>query len=248
MKKIYACLVVAVLAVTPSFAVLVARWDFADQTCDDQSGGLDGTANGSVLIVDSGTSYFKKAVQIGSVKGMDYLNLGDIGTLGIYTNSFTVSLWVYRDSGEATTEFWDSQNGSRSAGYDGFTGSVRANNISNANKVYVSVGGGGLPARELLKKSVVADGQWHWVVIRYDGEADELKYFEDGVHAYSEDAIAVCSLVREAGRDLYLGDGFGGQIGDVRIYDTALSFAEDESGYLSGGELFDIYSGSSRSR
>lgn len=223
---------------------LVAHWDFSDGTYNDKVGDLDGTANGTVSIIDSGTPYFLKAVQTGTSFGSDYLNLGDLGTLGIYTNSFTVSLWINREAGDVSTEFWDSQNGTSTTGYEGFTGTLRATNVVNAGKIYLSMGGGGEIYKPLLNGEDVADGDWHWVVIRYDGNTDELKYFEDGLYNEDEDEVSVCSLVQEEGRDLWIGDGFGGMIGDVRIYSSALSFTVDGSNMLNGGDIYGIYTGS----
>ncbi len=241
MKKLYTCLMVAMLAASPALATLVAHWDFSDETYNDTAGSLDGTANGSVSIVDSGSPHFAKAVQTGSTKGTDYLNVGDLGTLAIYTNSFTVSLWINHASSSTTDEFWDSMSGSSSVGYEGVAGAVRANNASDADKVYMNVGDGST-TKALLKNSQVSDGEWHWLVIRYDAGTGELKYFEDNVHVAGEDEVKYgCSLVKEAGRDLWLGDGFGGMIGDVRIYDTALSFRENGEGALIGGELYELY-------
>ncbi|QHI69406.1 LamG domain-containing protein [Tichowtungia aerotolerans] len=241
MRRLYTCLLVGLLAVSSASAALVAHWDFSDGTYNDKAGSLDGAANGSVAIVDSGSLHFAKAVQTGSAKGTDYLNVGDLGTLGIYTNSFTVSLWIHHASSLTTDEFWDSMSGSSSVGYEGIAASVRASNASDANKVYMNVGDGST-AKALLKNAQVSDGAWHWVVVRYDAGTGELKYFEDGVHIAGEDEVKYgCSLVREDGRDLWLGDGFGGMIGDVRIYDTALSFTENGEGAVVGGELYGLY-------
>ncbi len=220
---------------------LVAHWDFHDNTYNDQVGTLDGSANGAVSIVDSGHSKFAKAIQTGSTKNTDYLNVGNLGALGIYTNSFTVSLWISHASSATTDQFWDSLSGTSSLGYEGMAGSVRANNVSNADKVYMNVGNRST-LTALLKGVPVSDGEWHWLVVRYDAGTGELKYFEDGVHIAGEDEVnSSCSLVKEAGRNLWLGDGFGGKIADVRIYDKALSFTTDGSNNLTGGELYEMY-------
>ena len=212
---------------------LVAQWDFHDGTYADQVGSLDGTAHGSVSIVASGCAEFAQAAQFGSATGTDYLEMGDLSTLGIYTKSFTVSFWMKHaalpSDGTHSPEIWDSKSGNSAVGYNGIQTNIRqGNDGGNAAKIFAVVGGANQLDMELLKGDPrVDDGDWHWIVVRYDGGSDELIYLQDGVHIVAEDAVRVCSLNQwPSGKQLRIGDGFGGLIGDVRIYDAALSFEE----------------------
>ena len=217
---------------------LVASWNFHDNTYADQSGSLDGAAHGSVSIAASGQTGFSKAVQIGSAKGTDYLEMGDLASLGIYMKSFTLSFWIKHaplpSDGVDSPEIWDSKSGNSAEGYDGIQSVIfRGSAGGNAGKIYANVGGARQLGTELLKGTPrVDDGNWHWIVVRYDGTTDELVYVQDGVHIAAEDAVRICSLNQWAeGKQLRIGDGFGGWIGDVRIYDAVLSFQELDSLY-----------------
>jgi hypothetical protein len=234
---------VFLLSVASLQARLVAHWDFSDGDYADKAGSLNGTPVGTVSIVAVTETNvpFSKAVQTAaSGLNANYLNIGNLGSLGVYTNSFTLSMWIKRDlpAGTTSPEFWESYSGASGA-YEGIVGALRGAGSSDPGKAYISVGGAGT-ATSLLKGGVVADGNWHWLVIRYDGDKDQLKYFEDGVHRIDRDVTRVASLTQLTARDCRIGDGFGGLVGDVRIYDTALSFTTDGSNNLTDGELLQI--------
>ncbi|QHI69405.1 LamG-like jellyroll fold domain-containing protein [Tichowtungia aerotolerans] len=217
-------------AVFSVHAGLIAHWNFDDGTCSDVVGGLHGTPNGNVSFVDSGHPTLGKAVAFGTVKDSDYIALGDLSSLGVGSGSFTLSLRMKHAaqslSGEVSPLFWDSQTGSAGKGYDGIKIALRkGSDGNNAGRVFASVGGP--DGKVLLKGRRVDDDEWHLVVIRYDSDTDELMYFEDGLHVYSRDAFGVYVLNRsESGKKTLLGNGFGGMIDDVRVYDTALSDEE----------------------
>ena len=251
MKKVYGCLLTVVLAVTPAFSALVAHWDFTNGY-NDAAGSLNGTAVGTVSIVDAvytgfsatGKTNFTKAVQTASSGlNLNYLNIGNLGSLGIYTNSFTISLCVKRASFSGTTpaEFWESYSGTSTVGYEGVQMSLRASGQTDPGKAYSSVGGNNTKSPALLKGGTIANDTWHWIVIRYDGDTDALKYFEDGVNLTNRNVTVTASLAQQAARDARIGDGFGGLIADVRIYDTALTFTADGSNVVTDGEIFGIY-------
>ncbi|QHI69415.1 LamG-like jellyroll fold domain-containing protein [Tichowtungia aerotolerans] len=247
MRNLCATVLTVLFAFTSAYSALVAHWDFSDQTYNDQIGSLNGSAVGTVSIVPSGNYRFDYALQTtASANNANYLNIGNIGSLGIYTNSFTLSYWF--KASQATVdagsgEVWESYSGNSSVGYEGIQSVLRKTSQSSAGKLYSVVAENGTTSTALLNNGVLADDNWHWIVIRYDGATDELKYFEDGVHIAYRDQTRIASLATEAARDARLGDGFGGLIADVRIYDAALSFTTDANSVVTGGELSEFYSG-----
>ncbi|QHI69416.1 LamG-like jellyroll fold domain-containing protein [Tichowtungia aerotolerans] len=246
MKRVCAGLMVFVAAALPSYAGLVAWWDFSDGTYRARAGALDGVAVGTVSVVDVTDSAvpFEKALRTAaSGNNENYLNIGNIGSLGIYSNSFTLSYWV--KASQATVdagsgEVWESYSGSSASGYEGIQSVLRKSSQSNAGKLYTVVAENGTTSTKLLNHGILTNDQWHWIVIRYDGATDELKYFEDGVHVVYRDEIRIATLATQLERDARLGDGFGGLIADVRIYDTALSFSTDDFGAVISGELSEV--------
>lgn len=210
-------------------AELVAHWSFDDGTCNDVAGKLNGTVKGNVSIVDSEHEGFGKAAAVG-FDARDGIALGDLSALGIYTNSFTLSLWIRHTpvpSDEKSPQFWNTRTGSRTTGYDGIQGAIRkGSDEANGGKAFVSVGGGS-NGETLLNNARVDNDKWHWIVIRYDRETRKLSYFEDGKHIARRDVTGIYSFNRaDAGKEAMLGGGFGGMIDDVRIYNTALSSSE----------------------
>ena len=234
MKKLCVFLWIAMLGVSPAFAGLVAQWDFSDGTYNDQVGSNDGEAKGTISIVASGNVNFANAIQTGSASD-DTLNVGNLSTgLGLSTNSFSLSYWIKRDSfptdGANFKRVFESHSGD-----SGIQTTLRANDTSNANKLYSSLQA--TAGDKLLSGGTVANGNWHWVVILYDGDLDTANYFEDG-YLYDTET-GVFSLAGD--RNTYIGNGLDGLVGDIRIYDTALSYTLDGNGYVDGGELAGVY-------
>ncbi len=233
-KHMFAYIGAAMLLALPSFAGLVAQWDFSDGTYNDQVGSNDGEAKGTISIVASGNVYFGNAIQTGSASD-DTLNVGNLSTgLGLSTNSFTLSYWVKRAAfptdGANFKRVFESHSGD-----SGIQTTLRASDTSNANKLYSSLQAAA--GDKLLSGSTVADGAWHWIVIRYDGDADTANYFEDGRLYDTETGIF--SLAGD--RNTYIGNGLGGMIGDIRIYDAPLTYDLDSNNNIVGGELDAIY-------
>ncbi len=219
---------------------LVARWDFSDGTYNDQVGFNNGEAKGTISIVPSGNAYFTNAIQTGTNLD-DVLNVGYLTSLNLSTNSFTLSYWIKRDpfltaeNGNNFRRVFESNNSGTSAGIQTV---LRASDASNPNKLYSTLQGYGGTADKLLNGGTIADGDWHWIVVRYDGGTDAAAYFEDG--HYYETEYGVFSLA-DGSRKVYIGNGTGGMIGDVRIYNKALSYVLDGGNDLTDGELYAIY-------
>ena len=234
MKKLCTYLWIIILMASPAFAGLVAQWDFSDGTYNDQVGSNHGEAKGTISIVGSGNVHFSKAIQTGSALD-DTLNVGNLSTgLGLSTNSFTLSYWVKRAAFPTDSANFKRVFESHSGDF-GIQTTLRASDVANANKLY-----SGMQAAagdKLLNGSTVADDAWHWIVIRYDGDADAANYFEDG-HLYDTEA-GILSLAGD--RNTYIGNGLGGLIGDIRIYDAPLTYVLDVNDNIIGGELDAIY-------
>lgn len=229
-------------------AALVAQWNFDDGTYNDQVGSLNGTASGSTAIITAGTNQLGhnmgKALQTGSAAGSDYVAVGDLTSLGV-SGSFTLTMWIKHEAlptnGTVSPEFWDSWVGS-SANQGGVSGTIRrGNDGGNAGLIYASVEDTVDSSADLLKPYPrVDDGLWHFVAIRYISSGTSAKIYLDGVESTD---VETGSYILSAlgGKNTRIGDGFDGQIDDVRIYNSALTVALDGNKTLTGGELYDVW-------
>jgi hypothetical protein len=241
------CIPISEVWVRKRRSAFEAMWDFTDETLDDFDGRLNGVANGSVSIVDAGTnSPLTRAVQFGETSSTDYLQCGDLESLGIYTNSFTVSLWVRHSflttNDTLSCKLWNNRVGNSTDGYQGIQMSIfRGNGGTTAGRLYANVGVFDPPGGELLKSDVrIDDDEWHWIVLRHNASAPSLELFVDGRAIPGESASKLGVFNRlEPGKMFRLGEGFGGELGDIRIYSKALSF-DVTDGVITGGELFDV--------
>ncbi|WP_432797669.1 LamG-like jellyroll fold domain-containing protein [Poriferisphaera sp. WC338] len=231
-------------------AALVAQWNFDDGTYEDQAGSLDGGAIGSTSIVAAGSNQLGndmgKAVQTGSSAGSDYLNVGDLNTLGV-NGSFTVTMWVKHNAlptdGTVSPEFWDSWNSGTGPSGGGFISTIRrGNNGGNAGLIFTNIEDTNDSSGDLLKPSPrIDDGLWHFYAIRYISSANTAKIYLDGVESGDSEVGAYNLSRASGGKSLRLGDGFDGMIDDIRIYDAALSVTLDGSKTLTDGDLYDVW-------
>ena len=235
MRKLCTYLWIIVLMAAPSFAGLVAQWDFSDGTYDDQVGSNNGAPHGVYSIVASGHANFTNAIQTGATRNIDYFNVGTLSSLNTSTNSFTLSFWVNKAAFVNANGY---VNTFESKANDmGITSVLRASDQSNPNMAYTTVEGYD-GADKLLNGATVADGNWHWIVVRYDGDTDTADYFEDG--RFFDTETGIFSLT-DGARNVYIANGLDGLMGDIRIYDNALTYTLDGGNKIDGGELYEMY-------
>ncbi|MCC6682491.1 MAG: PEP-CTERM sorting domain-containing protein [Phycisphaeraceae bacterium] len=237
-------LVIALCTVAAQ-ADLVAHWNFDDDTYNDQVGTLHGTAVGTTAIVTAGNNQLGadmgKALQTGGFFGLDYVFVGDLATLGV-TGSFTLSSWIMHDlipvENTISPEFWDSYSNGTGGGV--VQNLFRGNGGTNAGKPYTTVSD--MSTGVLFKPEVrIDDNLWHWVAFVYDADTNSGKIFLDGVHHSGRDRTGAFTLHPTTSKITRIGDGFGGLVDDVRIYNEALSWTADENDNLLSGGLYDVW-------
>ncbi|MCC6681002.1 MAG: LamG domain-containing protein [Phycisphaeraceae bacterium] len=230
-------------------AALVAQWNFDDNTYNDQVGSLHGTANGATSIVAAGNNQLGndmgKALQTGATAGTDYLETGDLNTLG-NTGDYTVTAWLKHSTvGAAVSpEWWDTDVSGTGGAGGGFLGTIRRNDgTGNTALVYANHRDTTSGALKLLKPSPrVDDGLWHFIAITYTpGGAFNSSIYLDGVLSGDHELGTFTLSMTDGGKIMRLGDGFDGMIDDVRVYSHALEGALDGNNTLISGELYDVW-------
>ncbi|MCC6682489.1 MAG: LamG domain-containing protein [Phycisphaeraceae bacterium] len=247
-QRWWAAALVVIACAGAADAALVAQWNFDDGTYNDQAGSLNGTASGVTSIVTAGANQLGhdmgKALQTGSAFGADYVAVGDLTSLGV-SGSFTLTMWIKHEalsaSGTVSPEFWDSWVGS-GGNQGGVVGTIRrGNDGGNAGLIYATVEDTVDSSADLLKPYPrVDDGVWHFVAVRYISSGTSAKIYLDGVES-SDIETGSYILSALGGKNTRIGDGFDGQIDDVRIYNSALTVALDGNKTLTGGELYDVW-------
>lgn len=258
------CLAAGLCIVLPAEAALRAQWNFDDGTFNDQVGTLNGSPHGDATIVPAGNNLLGNdmglALSTGTliIPGFDYLRIGDLDTLGINTGSFTLTLWLKHDpmptgfpEGGNNATWWDtSTNGGTPGSNGGFLGHIRKGiDAGNGGKVYVDMRDETGATKLLKPEARIDDGQWHFVAIIHNTtpDPDTTKIYLDGRY-YDRGAseLGIRTLTpTDGGTILRLGDGFGGLIDDVRIYDHALSLLLSGDN-VTGGGLYNVWHATSQ--
>ncbi|MEX0686740.1 MAG: alpha-glucuronidase family glycosyl hydrolase [Balneolales bacterium] len=98
-------------------------------------------------------------------------------------------------------------------------------------------------------KAVANEGEWHFFVVTYDYENEQIIGYRDGekIHivdlSHLDESIAMESLKRRHERnsleEIIVGDGFSGFIGEVGIYDKVLSQRQVTNLYNETKQLYE---------
>lgn len=225
-KKLTTLAVLAPLAMTTSYAALVAHYTF-DNTVNDSSGN---GSNGSLV----GDATFSTSGIVGShalsLDGNgDYFQVSDNSTLSI-TGELTITAWVNANdlSGRGIVDKYTNQGGNQRAyslhtpGGDGNT------------RFLISPDGTSGSAAELIGSSgSLSVGEWTHIAAVYD-PSSTMRIYVNGV-LDAELTSGVPGNIADTTAPLYVGlhfnpanstNFFNGLIDDVRIYDNALSGTE----------------------
>ncbi len=151
----------------------------------------------------------------------DNMNLGASGF-----EDFTIEMRVKSSGWSGDPAIFSNKNW-----YSGWnTGFIVAGKSNGDWKFNISDGG----TRIDIDGSTIDDGQWHHIAVTYD--ADGMKYvYQDGVLLGSSSDILSSSvgtsLVTALAQDgtLGYGYGFGGQVSDLRVWNTVLSSTDLEN-------------------
>jgi len=240
-KKLVFYMVVSVLvvsAVSNSSAspVPIAWWSFNEtggSTLHDQIGSADGTCTAGVTFAPG---VFGNA---GSIPEGDFISLGNPSVLDLGRGDLTYTGWLKADpipDGVAgynmVIEFgkhnaggfniWVGPGNRGWQGKLGFDAKGTADNIS------------------LFSNGRVDDGQWHWFACVVDNlnvsmYIDDL--LQDAQPAYGPTTTANAPETL----DQKIGTSYDGLLDDLALYGSALTRVHDTEGYLTGGELYDVW-------
>jgi len=221
---------VGAFADLPSDENLMGYWSFDDGTgtvaVDGSGNGNDGTLIGNPVWTDGicGTCYE------GDGTG-DCVSIPNSTDFQMGTDDFSVSLWVYVDSGIAITEAWLLSI---------ITGGLYAFSIypiNGAKRIYTYLSDGTNSASGYTGNSSLNLDQWNHIVVVWSRTDDKTYAYLNGEYDGSLDNSAVTGNVNPTGV-LYLGaDGNGnnslyGKLDEVRIYNRALTPSEVKALYL----------------
>ncbi|MCC6683252.1 MAG: exo-alpha-sialidase [Phycisphaeraceae bacterium] len=253
------CLVAFTCLSLSAQAALRAQWNFDDGTFNDQVGALDGTPHGLATIVAAGNNLLGNNMGLALstdtliIPGFDYMQIGDLDTLGINAGNFTLTLWLkhtpmptsFPEGGNNAT-WWDTSTTGTTAGTNGgFLGYIRQGiDSGNGGKLYANFRDETGATKLLKPEARIDDNQWHFVAIVHNvsPDPDTTKIYLDGKYwDRGGNELGIRTLTAtDGGTILRLGDGFGGFIDDVRIYDHALSVVLNGS-TVTGGEVYNVW-------
>ena len=217
---------------------LVACWEPnvfpGGNTLYDRAGGNDGTITGADWTTDASQGHVLDFVATNS----DYVTITDSAALSI-TGSFSIMCWCVIDLLDTTKRLicgkWDDVGGS----YRCFALAIMSNDtmaffISNDGTAwdYVSFAS---PATGVLYHCVgVFDGDWIYL------------YINGKLEAHKDTALVA---IFDSNQPVYLGNAsfgsgiasyFDGTVGEVRIYNRALSAAEIAAIYADPYQIWDV--------
>ncbi len=208
----------------------IAHWQLDDgsgTTAIDSVGGHDGSlANGPQWV----TGYLGDALRFDGSN--DRINVPHDNGLNL-AGEMTLSAWIYSDN------------------LSGFHMVLTKGDNGVAENYWLGTDGdgvnfgfvdGGTYAQHTTSGLSLQTGRWHHIAATFDDAADEVKLYVDGsaetfTSTYSPSANTERLII---GNSYYSGEGFDGQIDDVRIYDRVLATSEiaalaAESGGGGGG-------------
>ena len=203
---------------TGNEAGLVANYTFDDGTARDLTGNHHGTAHGFVL---------KQSSPVLSLDGVDdYVSISNESNFD-FTDGITVESWIKIDR---FTKDWE-------AIVTKGDSSWRLHRASNSDTVNFAIGSGQTPFFASVSGTTkVDDGSWHHVVGVYQkgtsGNNGVLSIYIDGVLEGTTNVDSDLPLpnnnyeVRIGENAQVTGRHFGGEIDDVRIWNTARTEAQ----------------------
>jgi len=182
---------------------LAGQWLVDASLLDISGNGNDGVNYGTTIITDAERGQVRDFADLeGTI-----INCGNDVSLRMGTNDFTLSLWI-KTIQTGRCSIIQKRIGTRWY-------SIRLN-YPTTNKI-------GFETTATLKvasNKVINDGIWHYVTITKSGTT--ALHYTDGI--YTGGGVSNSDVGNDA--DFLLGNGFQGQLDDVRIYKKALTQTE----------------------
>lgn len=187
---------------------------------DDGSGtnATDSSTNANTFTSISGPTW--TTGQIGGA--MDFDGTDDAivkSSLGLFTNTFTVSLWAKMNTSVGNDYIFDYRAGTSLVAF-------RSNSI--LNDIYIRDASSNVPSGGNVSPGFLYDDTWHMYTITADGA--NVRAFRDGVQQGVArtwtNSISTGSVLGLGAANGGLTDFFQGSLDEVRIYNRALSADE----------------------
>jgi hypothetical protein len=211
----------------PNVGGLVAYYKFNGGNAGDNSGnGLDGVVAGAEPTTDRDGRKNKALAFDGAD---DRVNLGNPSQLN-FAGNFTLSAWIKMDGAQVDKYVVAKYDFNFSTGTSSqFCYGLGTDGIANAYGFVGSSSG----FVDLRAGPSLNDGSWHAIAFAYQG-ADTIRLYVDGVLVGSRPVPVQPPFVNAVPVTIgsqSLGQGFGGSIDEVRIYNKALSDNEVAAQY-----------------
>ncbi|WP_243471520.1 LamG-like jellyroll fold domain-containing protein [Winogradskyella sp. MH6] len=219
-----------------SYYMFISSTGVFDPTADYRVMTSDGSGNLETEYDFDGTKYitFGYAPQVEVVRSVyfdgavDYIDIED--NLDLDPSGFTISAWIKRDAADSGTKsILSKRNLTFSQGYDF--------RLTDANRIQIIWKNGSNQA--LQSNTSLPDDEWHHVAAIYDGSM--VSIYIDGVLDKSAIKTAPVTttdsfLIAAAGKGTTT-QHFGGNIDEVRVWNTALT--EDQLRFVMNQEIED---------
>ncbi len=214
---------------------LVAYYKFNDTNSDgtgvyDSARGFDGALVNGADIDENNLKgmWDSNALILDGIN--DYVDLPNTTVFDVGTGDFTVSHWI-KTSSATDQPTWSYIDASANGYY------IR---VRSTGEVALYVGDAGDADNERIDSGfIVNDGQWHHVVVSWDGSGDDATFTVDGFSKTFSSVATYGSITSTdntrtyIGRQQYSGWYFKGEIDEVKFYNRILTTKEVIADYNS---------------
>jgi prepilin-type N-terminal cleavage/methylation domain-containing protein len=221
-------------------ADIVGNWNF-DEGSGTTAIDMSGYNNTGTLI--NGPTWTTETPQKAAGQGQgkyalsfdgvdDYVRVSDSASLRMGMNSFTLTTWLYLNSGGPVEYFVLTKSTGGSYAFSIYP-------IASARRVYAYISDGTNSASGYAGNSTIPFNQWYFVVVVFDRTAGSAKAYLNGSYDGSLNISAVTGNVNPSGNlnisppSSYFFKGF---IDEVRIYNAALTAVEIQKLYAEGAD------------